>query len=79
MKLTLESDLIVLAKLCNPGKDDKKYYSVSVFDPETGESGSLSCNEMMYNALTPDLIDIKKLVLEFNDKYGSLRVVNEKL
>lgn len=78
MKLTLESDLIVLAKLCNPGKDDKKYYSVSVFDPETGESGSLSCNEMMYNALTPDLSDTKKLVLEFNDKYGSLRVVNEK-
>ena len=77
MKLTLESDLIVLAKLCNPGKDDKKYYSVSVFDPETGESGSLSCNEMMYDALTPDLSDTKKLVLEFNDKYGSLRVVNE--
>ena len=78
MKLTLDSELIVLAKLCNPGKDDKKYYSLSVFDPETGESGSLSCNEIMYNALTPDLSTTKILVLECKDKYGSLRVVNEK-
>lgn len=80
MKIFNEFSCIVLAKTIDNGVKDPsaKYHHLSVFFPETGESGQLNCSPEAYENITPDLSKPVKLVAEYNDKYQSYRVIKVK-
>lgn len=80
MKIFNNFDCIVLAKTKDQGVKDPNtyYYHLSVFFPDSGESGQLNCSESAYNDINPDLMTTVTLVAEYNDKYQSYRVVKVK-
>ena len=76
MKLITKVDVLVLAKLANPSKDGSKtYHSLTIFDPESQESGSINCSDDVYANIEPAFDSVTTLTCEYNDKYGSFRAV----
>lgn len=76
MKLQSTAKLRVIAK----GEPTKSmdgrstYYKVTVM--QGAEAGQLSVSEELYNLLTADITKEVPLIVEYNDQYKSLRVVN---
>lgn len=76
MKLITKVEVLVLAKLANPSKDGSKtYHSLTIFDPDSQESGSINCSEDVFNNIEPAFDSVSILTCEYNDKYGSFRAV----
>lgn len=76
MKLQSTAKLRVIAK-GEPTKsmDGKStYYKVTVM--QGAEAGQLSVSEELYNLLVADITREVPLIVEYNDQYKSLRVVN---
>lgn len=74
MKIQMLADVQVLKGIAEEGKDDKKYYRISVFDPENGEAGQINCTEEVIKKV--NVGSMNTLVVEFNDKYNSLCAVS---
>lgn len=74
MKLAMKSDLLVLKAIEEQGKDNKSYYRISVFDSSSGEAGVLNCTELV--AKDVKVNEINSLIVEFNDKYNSIRAIS---
>lgn len=73
MKLEMSQEVNVLAINADDGKENKKYYRISIFDTVTGEAGQVNCTE---NVAADVKIGAMNLILfEYNDKYNSLRAV----
>lgn len=73
MKIITTFSAQVLATNINQGKDNKVYYSATIFIPSTGEAGPVNISEEAYNKIT--LNEINTFKAEYNDKYSSFRVI----
>lgn len=76
MKVTVNFKAIVLATQVKEGKEGRKFYSASIFMPDSdGEVGSIGISEEAYKNCVPDVSALQELHAEYNDKYNSFRIV----
>ena len=76
MKVTVNFKAIVLATQVKEGKEGRKFYSASIFMPDSdGEVGSIGISEEAYKNCVPDVTAFQDLTAEYNDKYNSFRIV----
>lgn len=73
MKINSKFKAIALATNINQGKDNKSYYSITIFLPSSGEAGSLNITEDVFNNVR--LNEENTFQAEYNDKYSSFRVI----
>lgn len=77
MKVSVNFEAIVLATQVKEGKEGRKFYSASIFLPDSdGEVGSIGISEDAHKKCIPDVTTPVKLTAEYNDKYNSFRIVN---
>lgn len=69
---------IVLATVVKEGKEGKKYYNASLFDPSSGEVGVLGMSEEAYASIKPDITKAQKLYGTYNDTYKAFRIIGKK-
>lgn len=74
MKLLMTGNYQILKALEEPGKEGKTYYKISIFDPDSGEAGVISCTEDVIKKAAINKINY--VVIEYNDKTNWLRAVN---
>lgn len=76
MKVSVNFKAIVLATQVKEGKEGRKFYSASIFMPESdGEVGNIGMSEEAYKSCVPNITQIQDLTAEYNDKYNSFRIV----
>lgn len=73
MKIQMSQEVMVLAVNSDEGKENKKYYRVSIFDPVTGEAGQINCTEDVAKDVKSGALNT--ILFEYNDKYNSLRAI----
>lgn len=73
MKINTKFKAMVLATNINQGKDNKSYYSATIFLPASGEAGSINISEDVFNNI--HLNEENTFLAEYNDKYSSFRVI----
>lgn len=73
MKINTEFKAMVLASNVNQGKDNKSYYSATIFLPNSGEAGSINITEEVFYKIR--LNEENTFQAEYNDKYSSFRVI----